>query len=243
MAAIRKIVAQSATSKTPAMAFRNILERNKRIIGAIILQDMRTRFGRSYFSYIISILWPLSHLTIILVAYAYINKLAPVGGDPVVFASTGVFPYIICFYPGRIIASAIIQNKQLLQMSIVRPFHILIARSILEIITVFIVCIIFFTFLYLCDYDIVPARISTAAAALFSAVYFGVAYGFFGLIIVALFGPYALIVIIFSMVGLYIASGVHAAALYDVRNGIKLRILQPNFQHFCLDAFRVLYQL
>jgi capsular polysaccharide transport system permease protein len=209
MATIKKIVTQGEKLRASSMVFFKIFERNKRIIRAIMLQDMRTRFGRSYFSYIISILWPLSHLTIIIAGYALLNKFAPIGGDPVMFAATGVLPYIMCLYPARQIALAIIQNRQLLQMPIIRPFHILIARAILEIITVIIVCIIFVTTLYCSGYDILPLNIANAASAILSTVYLGVGYGFFGLIIVGLFGPYAILAIIFSMIGLYLASGVY----------------------------------
>ena len=125
----------------------------------------------------------------------------------------------------------------------IRPVHLLFARAILEVITASLVCIIFVTILYVFDYDIMPVNPSTAAMALFATVYFGVGYGFFGLIIMALFGPYAMIVIVLSMVGLYIASGVYLSAVSYVGNRVAISILQPNFQLFRLDAICILFKL
>jgi len=235
------MVIRITTSKANTSYIRSIFDQNKRIIRAIILQDMRTRFGRSYFSYIISILWPLSHLTIILVAYGFMNKLAPVGGDPVVFAATGVLPYIMCMYPARQIAASVMQNRQMLNMTIIRPVHLLFARAILEVITASLVCIIFVTILYVFDYDIMPVNPSTAAMALFATVYFGVGYGFFGLIIMALFGPYAMIVIVLSMVGLYIASGVYLPPFLMSETVLQYQYYNPIFN--CSAWMRSAYYL
>lgn len=231
----------SKFAETAATSFHDIYDRNQRIIRAIILQDMRTRFGRSYFSYIISILWPLSHLTIILVAYSFMNKIAPVGGDPVVFAATGVLPYIMCLYPARQIAASVIQNKQMLHLTIIRPLHLLLARTILEPITASIVCIIFFAILYVFDFDIMPVSPSTAAMALFATVYFGIGYGFFGLIIIALLGPYAMVAIVLSMVGLYIASGVYLPPFLMSETMLQYQYYNPLFN--CSAWMRSAYYL
>ncbi|MGO9430501.1 MAG: hypothetical protein ACLP0Q_16800, partial [Rhodoblastus sp.] len=92
-----------------------------RIIVASILRDMRTRYGRSYFAYLIAIGWPLTHMLVMLVAYTLSNRIAPIGDDPSIFIATGVAPYILCLYPARFTAMTVAQNRSLLQFPIFKP--------------------------------------------------------------------------------------------------------------------------
>ncbi len=241
MATVGKIFTHVATSRASIAAINDIFDRNYRIIRAILLQDMRTRFGRTYFSYLISVLWPLAHLSIILVAYAFMNKIAPVGGDPLVFAATGVLPYIMCVYPARQIAVAVAQNRQMLNIPIVRPLHLIIARAVIEPITASIVFIIFCAVLYASGYEIFPRDQATAVMALLATVYFGIGYGFFGIVLVALFGPFSMIVIILSLVGLYIASGVYLPPYMFSDSALQIEYYNPLFN--CSTWMRSAYYI
>jgi capsular polysaccharide transport system permease protein len=184
-------------------------EEHKRVINAVMLVDMRTRFGRTHFSYIIAILWPLAHITASVLGYVTVNKLAPLGGDPVLFISTGLLPYIVCIYPARMIAISVIQNRQCLGIPRIKPIHLIVARFILEMLSAFIVCLIFTSTLYLLDFDIVPQDKYQAASAIGAAIYLGLGIGFLALVMVLIFGNFANITIILSMVGLYLLSGVY----------------------------------
>jgi len=203
------MVTQPTVFLTPFIAFRKMLDAQKRIVGAIMLQDMRTRFGRSHLSYLIAILWPLSHLTFMLAGYVFMNKIAPVGEDPMTFAGTGVLPYILCLYPSRQVALSVMQNRQLLSIPVIFPLQIMIARFIVELITAFIICILFYAVLYLLDYNFMPHDLATASAAVASTIYFGIGFGFFGVSIVVMLGPYSVLVIIFFMLAIYLASAVY----------------------------------
>ncbi|QGM46599.1 ABC transporter permease [Methylocystis heyeri] len=184
-------------------------EAHWRIIHAVILQDMRTRFGRTYFSYLIAIIWPLAHLGSGIFGYVLVNKLAPVGEDPTIFLGSGLLPYILCIYPARMIGMAVMQNRQLLSIPRVRPMHLIVSRTILEIMSSFVVCMIFYTVLWAADYDFMPRSMDIAAAAVFASVYFGVALGLFTVMLVALAGPFAATIVIILMIPLYLVSGVY----------------------------------
>ena len=54
------------TAELPRSGIWHGLHVQKRIIGALILRDMKTRFGRSLVGYLIAIAWPLSHMLLIM---------------------------------------------------------------------------------------------------------------------------------------------------------------------------------
>lgn len=180
-----------------------------RILGAVLLQDMRTRFGRSYLSYLIAIAWPLCHILFIMGGYLLVNSLAPVGDDPAVFLATGMLPYVLCLYPARQLALALVQNRQLLNIPILRPIHLISARLFLELTTAALVCILFYATLVASGVDIWPSNLQTAVEALCATLYLAIGLGLLNVIIVALFGPFAIVGFIVLMIGLYVTSGVY----------------------------------
>jgi capsular polysaccharide transport system permease protein len=178
-----------------------------RVIGAIILRDMRTRFGRTHLGYLIAVVWPLTHALFILTAHALVNRLAPIGGDPVIFVSTGIIPYIMCFYPSRQMTFSVEQNKALLMFPLIRVSDIIFARAILEFLTSFIVVILFFLFIYVfIGIDPTPISLSNAILGVLSAMYLGISMGFINTLIMSIFKFWNPIQII-TMIIMYMTSG------------------------------------
>lgn len=185
------------------------LKEFSRIISVILLMDMRTRFGSSYFSYLIAIAWPLSHLIFISGVYLLRNYVAPVGESPAVFVATGVVPYILCLYPARVLGMAVIQGRTLLNMPILKPGHLIAARWILEVLNAFIVLGLYLLLMYFLDIDFFPADSLTAAQAILAAVYLGIGLGVLNTVACALFGIYFLAAFTLSAVLLYVLSGAY----------------------------------
>lgn len=185
-----------------------------KIITAIILQDTRTRFGRSYASYIIAVGWPLSHIAFLLGGYLIVNHVAPVGDDPAMFLSTGIIPYILCLYPARMMALVVPQNRQLLNIPILQPIHLIVSRLILEIITALITLLIFFLILYIADKEIIPQNIGTAAVALAAILYFACCLGIINVVLSVILGQFYLIAFVIIIVLSYGLSGVYVPYWY-----------------------------
>lgn len=178
-----------------------------RIFVASVLRDMRTRFGRTYASFVVAIAWPLTHIALICSANYFTNKVAPIGDDPGIFVTTGIIPYIFCLYPARFTAFAVLQNKALLQFSIIKPLHLIAARAFLELLSASIVFAIFASILYALDVAIIPFDIHRAFAVLGATVFLGISMGFVGVTLCA-FNPMAgLLTVVFSVLGLYMSSG------------------------------------
>lgn len=177
-----------------------------RVISALILRDMRTRFGHTFFGYVIMVIWPLSHLLTLMVTYLFTRALIPIGTSAPVFLGTGILPYILCLYPARMIAMSVFQNQPLLYFPIVKSFDVIIARSILEIITAFWVVVLFCLILYVFDVDIFPVYPEEALLAIAATIYFSFSMGFISAVIYKLTRAW-IVVLIVAQIGMYFVSG------------------------------------
>lgn len=180
----------------------------RRVINALVLRDMRTRFGRKISGWAIMVLWPLTHIFFLMIGYLMAHRVLPLGTSPAVFIATGVLPYILCLYPSRMIMFSVMQNRPLLNFPPVFPVDIILARSILEIINSFYVVCIFAFCMYALDVNIWPLDISEAILALLATIYFGFSVGFISSVIYAFFRPWLAIQIAIMILG-YVASGAY----------------------------------
>lgn len=178
-----------------------------RVVGALVLRDMRTRFGRTFFGSLIIIAWPLTHLFILMAAFLLARNVIPIGTDSAVFIGTGVLPYILCFYPGRMIMFAVMQNKTLLELPAVKTPDIILARCIVEVIAAFWVTCLFAITLYLFGVDVIPHRLDDAILAILATVYLGLAIGWLGAVMYAAVRAW-LMVQIGWLIGMYFTAGV-----------------------------------
>lgn len=177
-----------------------------RVIAALILRDMRTRYGRHFSGWLIMVLWPLGHLCFLGLGYLMAHRIAPFGSSITVFIGTGVLPYILCFYPARMIMLCLVQNQPLLQFPPVQPIDIVLARSTLEIINGFWVVSLFCFGLYAFDVDFLPHDYTEAVLAIMSTIYLGFSIGFISAILYKLVRAW-LAVQIGLLILMYIASG------------------------------------
>ena len=143
-----------------------------------MLRDMRTRFGRTFFGYVIMVMWPLTHLLLLMTIYSLVRRAVAIGTSAPVFFGTGILPYILCLYPARMTMMSLMQNAPLLYFPIVKSFDVIVARGVLETITVFWVTVIFCLILYILGVDIVPIHSEDALLAIFATVYLAFSIGF-----------------------------------------------------------------
>jgi len=182
------------------------LQVQARVIGALMLRDMRTRFGRTFFGYVISVAWPLSHLLILMGIYLTIRRFFPIGTSPAVFLATGILPYILCFYPARMITMSVVQNQPLLYFPVVKSLDVILARGILEVVTAFWVIAIFCFILIVFGVNVMPIYPHEALLAIFATIYLGFSIGFAGAVFYKLIRAWMVIVIV-TLIVMYVTSG------------------------------------
>lgn len=178
-----------------------------RVVGALILRDLRTRFGRTIFGSMIIVAWPLTHLLFIMGALMFTRRIAPIGTDSAIYFGTGVLPYMLCLYPGRMIMLSVVQNKPLLGLPAVKTTDIILARCIVEVIAAFWVTAIFMLILYLFGIEVLPHRIDDAILAILSTVYLALAIGWLGAVMYAVV-RFWLAIQIGCLILMYVSSGV-----------------------------------
>jgi capsular polysaccharide transport system permease protein len=176
------------------------------VIGALILRDMRTRFGRSHLGYLLAVAWPASHLLVMVGAAAYIRHLAPMGGDPAIFSATGILPYILCLYPARMMGQAMETNRQLLSFPAVKTLDIITSRAIVEFMTAAIVVILAFFVAAAIGIDIVPIDSASLIGGIFATIYFALTVGLLNNVMLSLSRMWMLVFILI-LLSMYFTSG------------------------------------
>lgn len=180
-----------------------------RVIGALMIRDMRTRFGRTHLAYLVAIAWPISHLVIIVLGFTLVNRVLPFGSDSTIYVSTGTLPYILCLYPARMMVLALALNGSTRAFPIVHSLDVVIARLILEGLNAFAVVLLFGLGLFFLDVDPVPQDISSAMTAVYASMAFGLSLGTVGVVLRALLKTPAYGLVIGVLIIMYLSSGVY----------------------------------
>ena len=174
------------------MSTGELLAAQGRVLTALMLRDIKTRFFGSSYGFILSILWP---------------RAAPYGDSAVLWFATGTVPYIAFNYSSRFIMLGIILNKALLSFPVVKVFDILLARAILEVLSAACVILLMAVILTFMDVDFVPNDLTQACLALATALMLGFGFGILNAIIAAAIPGWITGFALFQIV-MWIASGV-----------------------------------
>jgi capsular polysaccharide transport system permease protein len=148
-----------------------------RVIGALILRETRSRFGRSQLGYLWAIAEPLGYVLLMSLLLSAINRHAPFGNDAALFFATGILPYFLFSNLVKSVSAAFDANEALLTYPIVKPVDTLFARGVLEIATSALVMIVMFTGLMVVSKAPGPASIQVLVVAMFGLALLGFGIG------------------------------------------------------------------
>lgn len=182
------------------------LRSKKHVLMAVILRDMRTRFFNHGLGYLVVILWPLTHLAVIITIARVAGRAAPYGDSPSVFFATGLVPTLAFMYVSRFMAFSIVLNRPMMSMPIVKPLDILAGRAVLELVAACATMATMMTVLWLLGDSPFPYNLEGAAEAYFTVLYLGVCFGFLAGVITSLFPLFSTIYSL-SLILTYISSG------------------------------------
>lgn len=175
-------------------------QRQRRVMYALMLRNIRTRFFGNGLGYLVAIAWPLSHILILVAVYTLMGRVAPYGDSTALFVATGVVPFQTFNYLARFMMIAVMRNRPLLAFPEVKVLDILFASALLEILAAACVTIVFIVMAWFVGIDIVPRDIVQAAYAFGAAILLGLGFGLFnGVIALAFpgwFTGYTLVTII-----------------------------------------------
>lgn len=107
-----------------------------RIIYALMLREIRTRFARARLGYAWAILEPISHLLTLGSVFSYMNSsLPPVGDSLFLFYMTGLLPYLMFGHVANEVGSSITSSGAVLQLPTVQRTDVIVSRAALQMAT------------------------------------------------------------------------------------------------------------
>lgn len=183
------------------------MEAYAHVIRALMLRDMRTRFGGSHWGYAVLVMWPVAHIFIMVAIMAFRAIPSPMGGSPFLFVSTACVPVLTFQYMAREIMKGVIVNKPLLYYPQVKIFDVMIARILVEIVKGFTCLSVVMSLLAALGVNPIPEDPAMAIGAYCAATLLGVGFGALNMGIVSFFPGWMLGWII-PQVLLYMTSGI-----------------------------------
>jgi len=148
-----------------------------RVVGALILREIRTRYGHSQFGFLWALSEPIAHIAVLSVIFISVGRTPPIGNSMIPFFATGILPFLLFRNLANRVSSAIESNQSLLTYPIVKEMDTLVARAVLELATSLLVILIVYSVLFGYGIGPFPARLTATAGAIFSLALFGFGVG------------------------------------------------------------------
>lgn len=104
----------------------------KRVVHALFLRELKTRFGAYRLGYLWALLEPVAHLAVLMVIFGYIMSRAMPEISFMVFLINGLVPWFLFSNITSRSLSAIEANRGLLNYAPVHPVDTLVSRTLLE---------------------------------------------------------------------------------------------------------------
>lgn len=190
-----------------AQTRRSPLESYLHVLHALILRDMRTRFGGSIWGYAVVVLWPCVHVFMLIAIYTFQKVPAPLGDDRALFFATGAVPVLVFQYISREVMKSVIMNRPLTYYPQVKLFDLIFSRILVEIVTGFLALLVVISVLFVMGVNPIPSSPLTAVCGYLAAIILGVGVGTINVAIIGFFPGWLLGYALFSIL-LYVSSGV-----------------------------------
>jgi capsular polysaccharide transport system permease protein len=118
---------------------------HSRVIHAVMLREMRTRFGRAQLGYLWALIEPALYVLVFLVLYKVTGKTSASGMPIALFLLTGAIPFTMFRDTMDRSMNAIQSNRALLTFPQVTPIDLILGRALLEMATSFVAFVLLFT--------------------------------------------------------------------------------------------------
>ena len=112
----------------PVQGQKSPIESYLHVLHALILRDMRTRFGASLWGYGVVVLWPCVHVFMLIAIYTFQKLAAPLGDNRALFFATGAVPVLVFQYISREVMKAVILHRPLTYSPQVKLVDVILAR-------------------------------------------------------------------------------------------------------------------
>jgi capsular polysaccharide transport system permease protein len=151
--------------------------RRLRVLGALVVREMGTKFGRSSGGYFWALAEPLGGIVLLAIAFSLALRSPPLGTSFLLFYATGMIPFSLFKTMSGGVAGAIKTNKGLLTYPVVTPLDAVLAKFVLNFMTITLVAAILLTGIILCFGLHVNLDLAAAALAVVMAGVLGLGIG------------------------------------------------------------------
>jgi capsular polysaccharide transport system permease protein len=153
------------------------LRASLRVIGAVMLRDLRTRFFNHGLGFLVAIAFPLVHTLILVGLWVALDRGAPHGDSPALFFGSGLVPFMAWMYTSRFVMLSLIMNRPLLAFPAVKVLDVVIGRAALEALGACVMVIVLAAVALLAGLDPTPHDVVDASLAFGVALVFGFGAG------------------------------------------------------------------
>lgn len=115
-----------------------------RVLSALMVREMSTKFGRSYGGYLWALAEPLGGILLLAIAFSLALRSPPLGTSFMLFYATGMIPFTIFNSVSNAVGSAVRANRSLLAYPVVAALDVVFARFLLNALTVSVVGVVLF---------------------------------------------------------------------------------------------------
>jgi capsular polysaccharide transport system permease protein len=116
-----------------------------RVLFALVVREMSTRFGRSWGGYIWAIAEPLGGILLLTIAFSLAFRKPPLGTNFALFYASGIIPFFLFSKVTTSVSRAIDSNRGLLTYPVVSPLDAVFAKFLTELLTMFVVGVLLYT--------------------------------------------------------------------------------------------------
>ncbi|WP_298961412.1 ABC transporter permease [uncultured Methylobacterium sp.] len=177
------------------------------VLSALILRDIRTRFGRTMWGYAIAVGWPSAHVCVLFTIMTIRHMPTPLGDSLILFVASGAVPFVTFTYSARKIMEATPSAKPLMSFPQVKYLDIILARGCVEFASAFMSASLIFLIMAAIGTDVIPQDPMRAVLAFLTTLFFGISTGVLCANITTFFPPFAMGFALFTIL-LYAMSGV-----------------------------------
>lgn len=149
----------------------------RRVIVAIILREVRTRFGQYHLGYLWAVLVPLLLIMTLAFVYAALGRRAAHGASVELLLLSGMMAWLTFIDTQNQASRAYQTNRQLVVYPMVSVVDIVIARALLEFGTKLAAMSVLTALFWAAGYDVGIADPLGVAAAMLTVIYLGAMFG------------------------------------------------------------------
>jgi capsular polysaccharide transport system permease protein len=156
---------------------RELIRAQWRVLVALMIRDLGSRFFGSKLGNLVSIAWTLSHILILVVLNTAAGRAPPYGESSALWFATGAVPFMCFQYMSRSIMLSAVVNRPLLMFPAVKFTDIVLSRALVELVNAGVVIIAVAAIFAALRIDFMPRDIVGAVCAIFACLLLGLGAG------------------------------------------------------------------